>query len=246
MGMDLWERSTVPWFPLSIPNPCLSLPWLLSRRTSWCCNANALLQLPPVPGCANTVPLPCECSAEGYVCMETAPCGGGGLSSGAGGGRGIPWHCSEQHREALCCSAPSVPKQRADRGGVVLTGKGKNEQTTFSRFLSIFFSFFFFTFQIRKEFFFLSLLSACSAEAQRLFFIYLILCKIDLILFGGVRFKSQDEIWASVNQYQISYQQQPGVGLLAMELWLPVGPSPVDGGHPGLGPSWLCLALWQG
>lgn len=112
-------------------------------------------------------------------------------------------------------------------------------------FLS-FFLFFFFTFQIRKEFFFLSLLSACSAEAQRLFFIYLILCKIDLILFGGVRFKSQDEIWASVNQYQISYQQQPGVGLLAMELWLPVGPSPVDGGHPGLGPSWLCLALRQG
>lgn len=154
VGMDLWERSTVPWFPLSIPNPCLSLPWLLSHRTSWCCNANALLQLPPVPDCANTVPLPCECSAEGYVCMETAPCGGGGLSSGAGGGRGIPWHCSEQHREALCCSAPSVPKQRADRGGVVLTGKGKNEQTTFSRFLSIFFSFFFFTFQIRKEFFF--------------------------------------------------------------------------------------------
>lgn len=124
--------------------------------------------------------------------------------------------------------------QRADRGGVVLTGKGKNEQTIFSRFLSIFF-FFFFNFPDKERtFFFNSPLCLCCTLAQRLFFIYLILCKIDLILFGGVRFKSQDEILAPVNQYQMSYQPQPGVEILAMGFWFPGSQwemSSVDGGH---------------
>lgn len=122
-------------------------------------------------------------------------------------------------RETLCCFAPLVPMPRADRGGVVLTGKGKmSKQHSPGSFLS-----FFLTFLIRKEpfFFFYSSLYLCCTPAQRLFFIYLILCKIDLTLFGGVRFKSQDEILAPVNRYQISYQPQPGEEILAMGLLFP-------------------------
>lgn len=125
-----------------------------------------------------------------------------------------------------------VPIQKADRGGVVLTGKGKmSKQHSPGSFI-----FFFLTFLIRKEFFFFfnSPLCLCCIPAQRLFFIYLILCKIDLILFGRVRFKSQDEILAPLNQYQISHQPQPGVEILAMGLRFLCSQwemSSVGGGH---------------
>lgn len=79
----------------------------------------------PVLGHADAAPLhwPCDCSAEGS--LPGCWAGGGGKVCVFYVCGGVPGPTLSSAEKPSCCSAPSVSMQRADRGGVVLTGKRK-------------------------------------------------------------------------------------------------------------------------
>lgn len=120
--------------------------------------------------------------------------GGSGQEAPRTGTAAAPsWHC--YHKP----SAAPLPHEESSRDRAVVTEKEKmSKKHPPGSFL--FFSFFPDTPDKERTFFKNSSLCVCCTPAQRLFFMYLIPCKIDLILFGGVSFKSQDEILVTVNQ----------------------------------------------